>query len=54
VTNAYGQTHEIPNLVIGGSGLFPTSAGVNPTYTAQALALRAAQQMLKEWSRITA
>ncbi|WP_035685757.1 GMC oxidoreductase [Bradyrhizobium sp. Cp5.3] len=40
VTNAYGQTHDIPNLWIGGPGLFPTEGAVNPTFTVSALALR--------------
>jgi len=43
VTNGYGQTHDFPNLFIAGSGLFPTSRAVNPTFTIHALALRAAE-----------
>ena len=53
VTNSYGQAHEIPNLVIGGSGLFPTSAGVNPTFTLHALAERASEHLLKNWNPAT-
>ncbi len=49
VTNSYGQTHDIPNLVIAGAGLFPTSGGVNPTFTIHALAQRAAQYLLDHW-----
>ena len=33
VCNDFGQTHDISNLVIAGAGLFPTSGGVNPTFT---------------------
>jgi choline dehydrogenase-like flavoprotein len=49
VTNSYGQIHGIPNLVVAGPGLFPTSAGVNPTYTVHALAARSAQNLLANW-----
>ncbi len=46
VTNSYGQCHDIPNLFIAGAGLFPTSAGVNPTFTLSALARRSAEYIL--------
>ena len=49
VTNGYGQVHGIPNLVIAGPGLFPTSGGVNPTFTVHALAARAADHLLRHW-----
>jgi choline dehydrogenase-like flavoprotein len=49
VTNSYGQVHSIPNLVVAGPGLFPTSSGVNPTFTAHALAARSAEHLLKNW-----
>ncbi len=52
VTNSYGQSHDIPNLVIAGSGLFPTSAGVNPTYTIHALTARAGDHLLANWNSI--
>ena len=52
VTNSYGQTHDIPNLVIAGPGLFPTSAGVNPTFTVHALAARTAQHLLDDWGSV--
>ncbi len=54
VTNSFGQTHDIPNLVIAGPGLFPTSGGVNPTYTVHALALRSAARLLAVWDELTA
>jgi choline dehydrogenase-like flavoprotein len=50
VTNSYGQLHDIPNLVLAGPGLFPTSGGVNPTYTVHALAARSAEFLLKNWN----
>jgi choline dehydrogenase-like flavoprotein len=49
VTNSLGQCHDIPNLVIAGPGLFPTSAGVNPTFTVHALAALSADQLLADW-----
>lgn len=52
VTNSYGQCHDVPNLVIAGPGLFPTSAGVNPTFTVHALTARAADYLLKHWSAL--
>jgi choline dehydrogenase-like flavoprotein len=54
VTNSFGQVHDIPNLVIAGPGLFPTSAGVNPTFTAHALTARSAEYLLANWNRTVA
>ena len=39
-TNADGRTWEIPNLWVCDGSLFPTSGGVNPSLTIQALACR--------------
>ena len=52
VTNSYGQIHDIPNLFVGGPGLFPTSGGVNPTFTVHALAARASGYLLENWGSI--
>ena len=52
VTNSYGQCHDIDNLFIAGPGLFPTSGGVNPTFTVHALTLRSTDYMLKNWSSL--
>ncbi len=49
VTDSYGRTHDLPNLVIAGSGIFPTSAGVNPTYTIYSLTQRSAEYLLQNW-----
>jgi choline dehydrogenase-like flavoprotein len=49
VTDSYGMTHEISNLMIAGNTLFPTSAGVNPTFTTHAVALRAVDHVLAHW-----
>lgn len=52
VTNSWGQCHELPNLVIAGSSLFPTSGGVNPTFTLHALTARSMRHVLDNWSTI--
>ena len=46
VTNRWGQTHDVPNLYIIDGSLFVTAAGVNPTPTIQALALRTADHLI--------
>ena len=52
VTNSYGQCHDIDNLFIAGPGLFPTSGGVNPTFTVHALSLRTADYIRENWSSL--
>jgi len=52
VTNQYGQLHDVPNLLVAGPGLFPTSGGVNPTFTVHALALRSANYVIDNWETI--
>ncbi|MDQ6959691.1 MAG: GMC family oxidoreductase, partial [Mariprofundaceae bacterium] len=52
VCNEYGQTHDISNLVVAGAGLFPTSAGVNPTFTILALAARSSEYLLNHWNSV--
>lgn len=42
VVNAFGQTHDIPNLFVCDASVFVTSGGGNPTNTVMALALRTA------------
>lgn len=54
VTDSYGRSHDIQNLVLAGSGLFPTGAAVNPTFTIYALAARSLAHMLSHWSDYTA
>ncbi len=46
ITDSFGRCHDIPNLLVAGPGLFPTSGGVNPTFTVQALAARSADHLL--------
>jgi gluconate 2-dehydrogenase alpha chain len=45
VVDAHGFSHEVPNLGILGTSLFPTTGGHNPTLTLQALAWRTAQRL---------
>jgi choline dehydrogenase-like flavoprotein len=48
VTDAFGRTHEVPNLAILDASVFVTSSVINPTLTAQAHALRAADRLIAE------
>lgn len=53
VANSYGQTHDVANLFLAGSSLFPTCGAVNPTFTIHALALRSTQHVLSHWSSLS-
>lgn len=48
VVDANGAVHGVPNLLIAGSSVFPTSGSANPTLTIVALALRMADHLKKE------
>lgn len=48
VADADARTHDVPNLFVPGSGLFVTSAGVNPTGTIWALAYRTADAIARD------
>ncbi len=50
VTNGFGQAHDHEILFLAGSGLFPTSGAVNPTFTVSALALRTANYIIRNRS----
>lgn len=52
VTDSFGLTHDVGNLLVLGSSLFPTSGAVNPTYTIHAVTLRAAMHVLDQWTHI--
>jgi choline dehydrogenase-like flavoprotein len=41
------RSHDVPNLLVIDAGVFASSAAVNPTPTLQAVALRAADQLVK-------
>ncbi len=45
VCDSFGRCHGIPNLILAGSGLFPSSGGVSPTYTLLALAHRSSAML---------
>jgi len=49
VTNEYAQLHDVPNVIIGGPSVFPTSSSVNSTFTAHAVALRSARHIAEHW-----
>jgi len=42
VTDSFGRCHDVSNMFIAGSSLFPTEGTANPTLTLAALALRTA------------
>ena len=46
VVDAFGRTHDIPNLFVVDASAFVTASAANPTATAQALALRAADYII--------
>jgi choline dehydrogenase-like flavoprotein len=48
VVNSYGQSHDVPNLFICDTSVFVTSAGVNPTLTAMALARRSSEYIASQ------
>jgi len=52
VVNSYGQAHEVANLYVAGCGIFPTESSANPTFTLNALSLRGAEQLVKNWNSI--
>jgi len=46
VADSFGRVHGLENLYVAGSGLFPSSGAVNPTFTIHALALRSIESIL--------
>jgi gluconate 2-dehydrogenase alpha chain len=54
VVDRWGFCHEVPNLGILGASVMGTSGARNPTLTAQALAWRTAEHLVKNWKTITA
>lgn len=51
VTNQWGQTWDVDNLVIADGGVFASNADKNPTLTIMALAWRAADRILERMRR---
>jgi gluconate 2-dehydrogenase alpha chain len=52
VVNQWGFAHEVPNLGVLGAAVMGTSGARNPTLTAQALAWRTADYLVKSWKSI--
>jgi choline dehydrogenase-like flavoprotein len=52
VVNRWGFFHEVSNLGILGASVMGTSGPRNPTLTAQALAWRTADHLVKSWKTI--
>ena len=48
VVDRWGRTHDVPNLYVFDGSVWPTSAGVNPTATIAAMALRFADHLAGE------
>jgi choline dehydrogenase-like flavoprotein len=48
VVDAWGRSHDIPNLYIFDGSIWPTSSGMNPTATIAALSLRCADHLVRE------
>jgi choline dehydrogenase-like flavoprotein len=51
VVDSWGETHEVPGLFILGASTFPTSGGVNPTETVEALAARSTSHLIERLHR---
>lgn len=54
VCDSYGRTHDLPNLFLAGSSIFPTSGAVNPTFSIHALSARSAEWIKENWSGLSA
>ena len=48
VCNAFGQTHDIPNLFISDGSQFTTGGAENPTLTIVSLAIRQAEYITRQ------
>lgn len=45
------RVHDSPNLYVMSGAVFPSSGGINPTLTLQALTWRACDDLAREWAR---
>jgi choline dehydrogenase-like flavoprotein len=48
VVNAFGQSHDVPNLFVSDASQFTTGAAANPTLTIVALAIRQAEYIAEQ------
>ncbi|MET0684939.1 MAG: GMC family oxidoreductase [Solirubrobacteraceae bacterium] len=46
VVDAWGRTHDVPNLFVFDGSVWPTSAGMNPTATIAAMSLRMTEALI--------
>jgi choline dehydrogenase-like flavoprotein len=53
VVTSYGQAHDVGNLFVTGASTFPVGGAVNPTFTLNALALRTAEFIGRNWRQLT-
>ena len=53
VVDPWGFSHEAPNLGVLGASVMGSSGARNPTLTAQALAWRSAEHLIKNWKTIS-
>ncbi|HEY0277048.1 MAG TPA: GMC family oxidoreductase [Solirubrobacterales bacterium] len=51
VVDEWSRLHEVPNVIVADAGVFVTGSSLNPTATACALALRAAERLLETRAR---
>lgn len=49
VCDSYGRVHEMRNVFVAGSGLYPTGGAANPTFTIHALGLRTLEHINTHW-----
>jgi len=54
VCDSFGRCHDVPNLILAGSGIFPGGSGTSPTFTLYALAERSAAYAVKHWADLRA
>jgi choline dehydrogenase-like flavoprotein len=47
VVDEWGRTHDVPNLYVFDGSVWPTSAGMNPTATIAAMALRCTDRLIE-------
>lgn len=52
VVDAFGRSHDIPNLFVCDGSIFPTQGSANPGLTIQALAARTADYLIEQGSEI--
>jgi choline dehydrogenase-like flavoprotein len=51
VVNAFGQSHDVPNLFVSDASQFTTGGAANPTLTIVALAIRQAEYIVEQLKR---